>query len=418
MSCFLFFYLAILFSNNFLISESCLTYKESDVDVTLVGHVMRADGIGKRIVNFIDYFKDKLSINYIETYKSDYQNINQSTLDIITNKNKNPGKVALLFALAFQDHVAYVPNDSIIKIAASVFESTQIPPEWVYNLNKYFDAVVVPSSFLIKVYKQSGVVVPVFLLDEGSDLDRFLNAPIKKKKNEIFTFGMSAGVWPRKNHELLIKAFLNKFANNKNVRLKIHGRPGCERTRLNLEEIMKKYNPSNVKLILKSISCDKYFKFMNSLDVYVMPSKAEGFSFTPRESIALGVPTILSNNTSHKPLCQTQYFIPVKSDIKEPADYTWITGDYQGYNFNMHQTDLENALEFVYNNYDYCLGKANQGREWVKKFTYKNLEKKYLNLIKPKKIILGAKDVITDDYIMTTSKELYEKYNLIGFDSK
>ena len=79
----------------------------------------------------------------------------------------------------------------------------------------------------------------------------------------------------------------------------------------------------------------------------------------------------------------------------------------------MVQKDVEEALLKVYNNYDYYLEKANKGREWVKQFTYKSLEKKYLNLLKPNKVIFGPKNLITNDYIMTNCKSLYEKYLFI-----
>lgn len=406
------YFLASMFLTIALLNGVTLQAK---FDVTVVGYILVTDGIGKRVVNFMEHFKDKLNINYIETYKSDYSYLSKKVLDIVKNDDKTPGYVSLFFNIAFPEHVSCVPRESIVKIAFSVFESTVIPDIWVYNFNKYFDAVVVPCEFLVKVYKDCGVKVPIFLLTEGTDLDKFLNAPIKKSKNRPFIFGMSAGLWPRKNHKMLIKAFLNKFGNNENVKLKIHGRPGCEKTKISLEKLIQKYKPNNVKLILRSINPDKYFKFMSSLDAYVMISKAEGFSFTPRESIALGIPTILSNNTAHKEMCKTPYFIPIKSDIAEPADYTWIIGTNQGYNFNILQSDLENALQDVYNNYDYYLEKSNHGRQWIKQFTYKSLEKRYLNLIKPKKVLFGPNNVVTDDYIMTNSKNLYEKYMLLDF---
>ena len=46
----------------------------------------------------------------------------------------------------------------------------------------------------------------------------------------------------------------------------------------------------------------------------------------------------------------------------------------------------------------------------VSQYSWNNLKYRYLNLVKPKKIILGDKNEVTDDYFMTNSKKLYRKY--------
>ena len=134
---------------------------------------------------------------------------------------------------------------------------------------------------------------------------------------------------------------------------------------------------------------------------------------SPREALALGIPCILSNNTAHEVLCQTPYVNSVMSNKVEPADYRLVFGQYYGYQFNSSITDVEKSLEEIYNNYDYYLQNGKDARQWVQQYDYRNLKNKYLNLIKPNKVILGKENLITDEYIMTDCKKLYQKYCFI-----
>ncbi len=394
------------------------TVNKSEFDVTVIGYCLYSDGLGRLPIGFIENFKDKININFIVSRfvpvnaKENFSRVN-NIKSIIEGNNKTPGNVSILFDALWKDKSKKFPDipNSIINIAYSMFESTKIPDEWVSFLNDNFDSVVVPSPFLINVYKKCGVIIPIFLFPHGIYIDDFLDMPIKSKKNHPFVFGCFANFAPHKNQKLLLKSFINKFKNNPNVILRLYG--GGNIASCGIYDILNKECPENVEIITNCLSPEEYLKAFSSIDCCVVLSKAEGFSVRPREAIALGIPTILSNNTAHKPLCKTPYFIPVKSNIKEVADYTSIFGDYYGYNFNCSQEDVEKTLEEVYNNYEYYLNRSKQGRYWVNMFKYEYLEKKYLNLVKPDKIILGSKDLITDEYIMTSSKSLYEKYLLI-----
>lgn len=81
-----------------------------------------------------------------------------------------------------------------------------------------------------------------------------------------------------------------------------------------------------------------------------------------------------------------------------------------GYEFNCEVQDVQKALRDVYENYQIYLEKAQEARKWVKQFRWLELQNKYVNLVKPKKVILGDRNEITDDYLMTDSKALYYKY--------
>lgn len=389
----------------------------SDIDVTVVGSIRFADGLGRLTIGFIEYLNNDLKISLIPTNKNNisFEDISENVKKIIKTDNKKTGNVAILFDPIWyknRDTWKFVP-EATIKIAYSMIESTKIPNQWVKILNSNFDAVVVPSSFLVDIYKNSGVKIPIFTLPHGIYLNDFLKIPTKNKSNYPFVFGMSAAFWPRKNHISLLKAFIKEFGNDSNVVLKLHGRFGDEEIIKKIRKVIQKNKIRNVKLISKKFSQKEYISFLQSIDCYVCPSKGEGYSVTPREAMALAVPCIITDNTAHSELCKTGFPICIPSHEKKPADYRKQFGCYCGYNFNCQITDIQKALRLVYEKYPSFLNNAKKSRKWIRQFVYENLKKKYLNLVKPKYVSWGTQDLITDEYLITTSKNLYLKYKII-----
>lgn len=392
--------------------------KHSPYDLTVLGVIRYADGLGRLPISMIDMLNDKLKINFITSRINKFINLDEvsdAVKAVAQDVQKRPGKVALFCDLMWVNYdkpYLFIPS-STIKIAYTMVESSAVPTQWVEVLNSYFDAAIVPDEALVEVYKQSGVKIPLFVLPCPLYLEEFLTKEPKKQKNMPFVFGISAGFWPRKNQKMVIEAFIKEFGNSPDVQLKLHGRFGEESPKQELINLIKKYKVKNIEFIEKSFSRAEYLSFMASLDCYVFLSKGEGFSITPREALALGIPCIVSNNTAQKTICATDYVRSVSSCIQEPAYYSHI-GTHVGYEFNCTLYDAQKALRDVYENYHLYLKKAEQGREWVKQYHYTNLKQKFLSLVKPQSVLLSDRNSIEDTHIATTSRKLYEKYKFLS----
>lgn len=386
-----------------------------DFDATILGSVGYAQGIDGFAATWIKNIKDDLKANFIYTRNGliDYSNIDGDVQAVMKNPNKSAGKVSILFEHLWylgNTPAAYVPQNSIVKIAYSMIESSRIPKEWVTILNQQFDAVVIPDPFLVKVYQDSGVKIPIFILPCGIHLDEFYNA--SKVSHKEFIFGMSAGFEARKNHAMLIEAFIQEFRRDNNVKLKIHGRFGDPHLKHAIIEKIKKIRPGKIELTSETFTRKDYVQFYANLDCYVFISKGEGFSISPREAMALGIPCILTNNTAHTTLCNTQLVYSIPAPYVEPAVYP-IFGQVCGHYLNCRIKDVRLALRNVYNNYAVFTERASALREWVKQYDYKQMKKKYITLLKPKKVILGEYNIIEDEYLMTNSPALYAKYQKV-----
>lgn len=381
-----------------------------DYDLTVVGQVKFAESLPRLSLGIIDCLKDYLNINFIPTLGDyDLTDVPHKVRNIIENRSRKPGKVALFLDMLWNKYTfpaRYIPN-SPIKIAYSMLESTAIPREWVIILNSKFDAVVVPDIFYKNIYSRCGVKIPIFVIPCGFYLEEFFEQPLKSTCSMPFVFGMSAAFNNRKNYKLLIIAFALEFGNNPNVILKLHGRAGADYS--NILNIINYYKLKNIIVINKSLSRNEYLEFIKSLDCFVLLSKGEGFSLTPREALALGIPCIISNNTAQETICQTDFVYSVPSKILQPAYYACFN-QYCGNQFNCSIADARFALKEVYNNYHVYINKACNGRRWVEQYLYKNLKDQYLALIKPKNVILSDENRIEGENLITNSIKLYKKY--------
>lgn len=385
--------------------------------LTVVGRAKMADGLGRQTVELIDAFKEEMRIGFIPTHRNRYQDIPKGVLRIIKNTKRPLGKVVLMEdCLGYPGHHPQkklekrLTGDHIC-IAYSMFESSRIPPEWTEILNTRYDAVVVPDPFLIKVYQESGVTLPIFVIPLAINISPFLNLPLKEKANTPFTFANLSSCEKRKNHITLIRAFAQAFGNDPRVRLVINSRathPGFDRI---LKDEVEKLGLTNVSITIHSLSQQEYLNLFQTIDCYINLAKGEGFSIQPREAMALGIPTIVSDNTAQSTLVASHLAVPVPTSTTEPALYHW--GTAYGEFYNCTPEDAAQAMRAVYDNYPTYLAYKEQARAFAAQYQYEQLKPLYRTLIKPKRVVLGDSNHIDGDTLTTNSPTLYKKYQRI-----
>jgi len=383
-------------------------------DATIVGWCANFDGIGRHFCAFAEALSDTLNVNAALTFPIRKQSFPPAVQKVLQEKQDVAGRVSIFVDILWLPYSWFpgyqkIPEGSLIKIAYLVFEATQIPREWLEILHTHFDAVAVPDPFCVEVFKASGLTLPVFLLPLSADLNPFLSLPLKQKPGSPFIFGNTSVMNDRKNHDLLVKGFAAAFGNRNDVRLKLNCKGQEPDVLASIQKWLDETKTTNIELNLSRLSEDEYLNFMYSLDCYVNVAKGEGFAIPPREALALGIPCVLADNTAQQTLCRSGYVRPIVSQIREPA-WIEIYLQYHGEWFNSKVEDVAAGLSDVYENYSFYLQKAQQGKEWVKHYLPENLKERYLNLVNPKKLILGDRDEVTDNYLMTASPDLYEKF--------
>jgi glycosyltransferase involved in cell wall biosynthesis len=401
-----------------LTAVSAFLYKKyfEDPYVTLVGPIEMADGIGRQAAELGSILMKDFKVNIL-AHHYDKEDVSSSIRKLMWKRNKRLGKI-VIFEQSLWDPagkpskaLSKVQHEGQIRIAYSMLEATRIPQEWVMQLNLYYDAVAVPDAFLVDAYKSSGVKIPVFELPLGLNLQPYLKQPLKKGRNPVMLFSNLSTAIDRKNHVTLIQAFAKALGNVEDAVLHINARGVDQATKAAIEKEIVKQNCSNIHYTEIRLRNDAYLEFFKTIDCYVSLSKGEGFSIQPREAMALGIPVIAANNTAQTTICNSGLVTAVTSSLLEPA-YFFKKKIPSGHYFNCNVDEAASALLDVYNNYDVHLEKGAKARAWSSFYDYSsgNLPKLYKSLISPKKIILGSKNELHEDYIETDSKELYEKY--------
>jgi glycosyltransferase involved in cell wall biosynthesis len=172
----------------------------------------------------------------------------------------------------------------------TMYEANKCPNEWVSCLNNLGIPIFAPSRFVLKMFKESGVNVPIKILPLG--INSFYKLKLRTyPEDRPFRFLMLGKLEPRKNTEVAVRAFLQAFQNNESVELIIK-----TRERFNTSFIrMSSLKDPRIKIIEKTLSLEDLMKLYYYCDVFVYPSRGEGFGFPPRNAIATGLPTIVTN---------------------------------------------------------------------------------------------------------------------------
>lgn len=404
-------------------------------DLTIVGPVNTADGVGGQGINQYRLLKKLAKINIKATsFKSKDLSLEESFWarlpvfkfgkviffhDYNSHKSHKPC-LSVLFNLKNRFRKRFKlpnPKKHLIFIY-SMIESTALPDYMVNYMNTCFDAVIVPDPFLIELYKNAGVKKPIFCLPLIVNYRMNAQHPLKQKASEVFTFSNLSSTYDRKNTAKLVDAFLLAFKNIDNVRLAINSRAACGHELVKIKNSLANAPEKERAKVCytNDVLDEKQFEnALNACDCYVSPSKGEGFSIIPREAMILGIPCIVTDNTGQSTIAQSGLAEVVKSEIICPAlyeykDKTLIIGNH----FDCKVEDLAQAMMNVYKNYSSYLKKSQQMREWAFQYSFDKLRPlHYRFLINPKRIILGEKNELTEECITTDSAEFYEKYKNI-----
>jgi glycosyltransferase involved in cell wall biosynthesis len=393
--------------------------------VDIIGPIVQADGIGQISIGIFETIKNFKKTSVFSDVFS-FTNISDDLELDIKNFKKNYNSDIVFFTnlASAYDSKKEIINNYQIKIACSLFETNFLPQSWVQALNN-FDLIVVNCNWLIDVYNKSGVTIPIYNLNIPLPANDLIRKNINNSSDK-FIFGMTAGPWRRKNHIKLIKSFKKTFANNNDVILKIHIRKFHEllaqnpqdhfawRHVINYCNEIKSLveNAPNIEIIGDVLSREDYLKFMTSLNCLVLPSSGEGFSISPRESLALGLPTIISKNTSHLDLAGIPgvLFIPSDNEIPAVADFDGLK---VGMQYDVNESDISISLREMYDNYGFYKQEALKNDCDNLKISYSSLANDYLTLIEPKQIVFSDKNSIDpiNKIIYTNCANLLKKYN-------
>jgi glycosyltransferase involved in cell wall biosynthesis len=103
---------------------------------------------------------------------------------------------------------------------------------------------------------------------------------------------------PRKNHSLLLQAFMELRLHEKGYQLVFIGKQSIEDRELDLMRSCLSSQEKENLHHFERVDQNDLLHFLRAAEMFVYPTRAEGFGFPPLEAAAMQVQTLLSNATS------------------------------------------------------------------------------------------------------------------------
>lgn len=188
--------------------------------------------------------------------------------------------------IGFYYHYAVCPSvlQSERIVNYCMWESTLVPKDFIEEINKSVTLQYVPCQQNVESFVECGVRVPIKVLHHGVDTQQFPLLP--RCHSEIFTFGTFGDFSPRKGIDVLLRAFQDEFSSKESVRLLMKS---------SSSSAAYEVHDPRIKFISGFMNQQALLKFLQEINVFVLPSRGEGFGLCGLEAMSTGLPLIATN---------------------------------------------------------------------------------------------------------------------------
>ena len=273
-----------------------------------------------------------------------------------------------------------------------IWEGDRIPHFWCkYLLDERIKQIWCPSEHVKKAilfYPENKYLNnKIKIVPHGVNLNIF--QPLEKKEEKRpFIFcsnkGFSQGINDRGGMQFLVKAYVEEFTNKDNVLLKLKINPSYLNGEFNVVKefenigVIKKSN--SPKLMISTANIDyKQMPMVYDGDVFISPTMAEAFNIPPAESMAMGLPCIVTKFGGQVDFVNNKNGWLVKGKLVE------VTWDKMYENVRWMRPDVKELRKIMRWCYEHPAEVKKKGQEALKssvKMTWNNSAKLVLENLK------------------------------------
>jgi len=209
---------------------------------------------------------------------------------------------------------------------------TSVLPDRFRDTIKQFDQVIVPCVHNVELFSQYHKNVGLVPLG----IDPKIWKPCPAPKNKKFRFVAGGSSWQRKGLDIVVAAFEALHLVDAELVLKI-------------PPVVKGEAPvissPNIKIVDSWLTVAEEYDLYATADCFVAATRGEGFGLMPLQAIAMGIPTIMADNTGHSDFIHlaTESIPSAPTPASHPA--VWNKGDW----YEVTISDLREAMLNQYN---------------------------------------------------------------------
>lgn len=276
------------------------------------------------------------------------------------------------FWIAMNNPLGVGKHDYSYSIGYVMFETENFPLQYAQHL-KQQNEIWTPSTFCRDSIIRSGLN-KVYVMPLGVDTEQFNPQKVESMQcpdNIIgkYKFLSVMGYSERKGVSILIRAFAEEFAGDKNVVLYIKGGwYDHNKARKEVDDITKDIpDPPLICLDFGIYQDNIMAQIYKMCDAFVLPSRGEGFGMPFSESMSMELPTIGTRWSGNLDFMNddNSYLIDIDG-IGVDRRCDWICNEYIGGRFAIPSKDhLKKLMRHVYENRGDATQKGKKARKYI-----------------------------------------------------
>jgi glycosyltransferase involved in cell wall biosynthesis len=268
-------------------------------------------------------------------------------------------------------------------VGYTAFETDRIPEPWVESCNQ-MDEIWVPSHFNAGTFWKAGVDrQKLHVIPHGFDPNHYRpgeTEPLEIGQRKGFNF-LSIFEWTyRKGWDILIRAYLEEFRANENVRLILRTYQGGGVIDSDVPPVVRQltnyiehlgFSPDNIpdiEFIENTIPSKLMPNLYKAADAFVLPTRGEGWGIPLTESILMEVPVIATKWSAHLEFMnhENSYLIEIEDIVPVSEQQVKENPLYQGHRWAepsvLHAREL---MRRAFENRDEAREKGRIARELI-----------------------------------------------------
>jgi glycosyltransferase involved in cell wall biosynthesis len=286
--------------------------------IRLIGHRNNL-GIGVHFSNFADALR---RMSYIGNLVEEVDCESQDALWAVVDRSQSEDINISFVSMPIHEHYRGT------NIQWVVSESTRVPPT-VMKTMLGSDQVWVPSQWGLQMLINNGMPADrCHVMPEGVDARRY-HPYSPRAKSSILTYLITGKYELRKSIIETVYAWHQEFGNDPEVELVIKTNHFVNQTEKynELTSWIETTGMTNVRVLWGTASAEDMVDLYQQSDVFVLPTKGEGWGLPLIEAAAVGLPIITTWHSAH-----TEFLQHISSSVI-PVEYDMIPISCEEYKF-------------------------------------------------------------------------------------